>query len=292
MFAKRLTVALLVLMLLVGCGSNPTRDDSSPGPQGTPQSSPTGPGSNPSDGSSDADTKTNSHGGGGGGFNIPDIPGNGDALLAIVGIIVVLVAAQGVIWTVDYIKKHSTPNLEGSVKDGVYHAKHGEFSVAVPGDYPAHEGTGFKVREVRDQGQEQVVFLPATDGDPLYGVSVQPRLSAADAVMSLDDYASKLYPSPTQDGRPVKPALDEKLTLDGKPALFREYMQIPSIGAEPVYYLLYFIKTGDRSALVSITWTSDCSKCAAGPEADIRAMDPHLRQFVESFHLADAAPAN
>lgn len=279
MLGKRLIVSLMVLMLLVACGSNPTRDDG--GSQTGQQTSTQGPGSSPDNSPSD----TGSSSGGG-----PNLPNDPRALLAIIGVIVVFVAADAVLWTADYVKKHSTPTLEGMVKDGVYHAKDGAFSVTVPGDYPAHEGTGFIVREVRDHGQEQVVFLPATDGEPLYGVSTQPRLSTADAALSLDDYASKLYPSPAQDGRPLKPTLDEMLTLDGKSALFREYIQIPSTGAEPVYYLLYFIKGGDRSALVSVTWTDGCPKCATGPEHDIRAMDPHLKQFVDSFHLADAAP--
>lgn len=275
MFGKRLLVSLMVLTFLVACGSNPTRDGGDPQ---TGQQTPTQ-GSNPSPDSRSSDTGS-SRGGG------PNLPSDPRALLAIVGIIVVLVAAQAVVWTVDYVESHSSPDLTGAVKDGVYHAKGDLFSVAVPGDYPAHGGAGVKVREVRDQGHQQVVFLPAVDTEPLYGVSMQQHLSPDDAAMSLDDYASKLYPSPIQDGKPLRPVLDEKLTLDGKSALFREYIQIPSLGAETVYYLLYFIKKGDRSALVSITWTDSCPKCATGPEGDIRAMDPHLKQFVDSFHLA------
>src|SRR5690242_2412937 len=242
MLAKRLITALVILVLLAGCASDPVQNGVAQNPQSA-QPSPTKSTGPDADSGSDGNAMTpdTDHGNGGGGFNIPSDP---RALLAIVGIVMVFVAAQGVVWTVDYIKHHSNPSLTGTVKGGVYHAKDGTFSVAVPGDYPAHEGTGFTVHEIMDQGQEQVVFLPATEGNPLYGVSVQPRLSDADAAMSLDDYASKLYPSPTQDGRPLKPALEEQLTLDGKPALFREYIQIPSIGAEPVYYLLYFIKSG------------------------------------------------
>lgn len=270
---KRLIAALVILTFLAACGSDPTRGD---GGQGTPQTT-------------DTTAAPTTSGGGGGNFDIPSDP---RAALLVLGVIAVFVAAEAVLWTVDYIKEHSNPSLTGTVQDAVYRAKDGSFAVALPGDSPPHDGIGVTVREVTDHGQQQVVFLPAKDGEPLYGVSVQRQLPASDAAMSLADYASKLYPSPVQDGRPLKPVLDEMLTLDAKPALFREYSQTPSIGAEPVYYLLYFFKSGGRSALVSVTWTNGCPKCATGPEADIRAMDPHLKEFVESFHLADAAPAN
>jgi len=291
MLGQRLMVALMVLMLLVGCGSNPTRDDSGPSPQGT-QTSAAGP---DGDAVSTASNPNTSHGGGGsccGSFN-----GDPRALLVIVGIIVVLGVAFLVIDSIDHIRDHWNADAAGSVKDGVYHATGGVFSVAVPDGYSAHGHTGVKGREPTDLSQEQVAFLPVVEGDPLYGVSVQTKLPAEAAAMPLEDYATKLYPSPgatdpTLQGKTPPPVLEERLTLDGKPALFREYAQAAGAwGKPPVHYLLYFIKTGTRGALVSITWTKDCPKCGTGPETDIRAMDPQLKRFVESFHLADAPPA-
>jgi hypothetical protein len=52
-----------------------------------------------------------------------------------------------------------------------------------------------------------------------------------------------------------------------------------------VYYFLYFLKTRHRAAVLSIAWPGDCPNCAGGPEAEIRAMDPALRDFVTSFIL-------
>jgi len=290
MLGKRLIVALMILAFLASCVSNPVRDDGGQAPQA---SSAAGADTSPDGTATTQSPSTNHTSGGGGGFgNL----GGADPRV-VLALIVVLGVAIIAVLTVDYIKDHSKPGLTGKVKDGVYHAKGDAFSVALPGDYPAHGGTGFEVREITDRGQKQVVFLPATDGDPLYGVSLQPQLSAGDAAISLDDYASELYPAPASDdptlhGKPLQPLLDEKLTLDGKPALFREYAQIAGASNAPVYYLLYFIKTGDRSALVSITWTKDCLPCSTGPESAVRAMDPHLKKFVESFHLADTQPAH
>lgn len=284
MLGRRLITTLVILVLLAGCMPNQARDGDGRNPQSTQQSSSE---------SSNPDT-THSSQGGGGGFNIP---GNVDprALLVVVAIIVVvgavIIVGHLASESIDYVKQHSTPSLTGKVQDGVYHAQGNLFSVAVPGAYPAHGNTGVEVHEIVDQGQKQVVFLPTVGGDPLYGVSVQPQLSASDAAMSLDDFASKLYPPPASNdpavhGKPLKPVLDEKLSLDGKPALFREYTQEANGIKQPVYYLLYFIKTDGRSALLSITWPKACPKCASGPEVDIRAMDPTLQTFVDSFRFS------
>lgn len=289
MLGQRLMVALLILMLLAGCGSNPTRDDSGPAPQGT-QTSAAGP---DGDAVGTATSPNTSHSGGGGSccgsFN-----GDPRALLVIVGIIVVLGVVVLVIDSIDNIRDQWNAAAAGTVKDGVYHATGGVFTVAVPDGYSVHGHTGAKGQALPDPNQTQVAFLPVAEGDPLYGVSVQPALSAGDAAMPLEDLASKLYPShgatdPAPQGKAPPPLLEERLTLDGKPALFREYAQTAGAwGRPPAHYLLYFIKSGARSALVSITWTKDCPKCATGPEAAIRDMDPHLKQFVESFHMADA----
>lgn len=271
MLGKRVIVALMIVMLLMGCGSDPTRDDGSSSPH-TTQTSGAGP-----DGG-DSTASSNASSGGGGGFN--GFNGDPRAALAILAIVVVIGV---VVITWDAIS-HTSSHLEGTVRHGIYRQKWGLFSVAVPDDTSA--------REPEEIGRQGVVFLPKKNVDPLYGVSVQPLLSADETAMSLDEFASKLYPAPASNdpgahGDPLQAVLNEKLTLDGKPALFREYVQVPSLGAEPVYYLLYFVKDGDRAALVSINWTKDCSKCATGPESDIRAMDPELKKFVESFHLAD-----
>ena len=47
------------------------------------------------------------------------------------------------------------------------------------------------------------------------------------------------------------------------------------------------MKTKHRAAVLSVSWPGACPQCAAGPEQEIRAMDPALAQFVASFRLSD-----
>ena len=294
MLAKRLIVVLMVLMLLVGCGSNPTRDDGGPSPQGAPAS-----GAAPDDGTSgDTASPDTSHSGGG---NFGNFNGDPRILLGVIVVVVVVISAVAIYHlaaeTLDSIRKHTHPADPQAAEDGIYRDPHGLFSVAVPGEYPAQDPDGIEVRQTAAKGQEQVFFITAQDDDPVYGVSVQPLASPDDAAMPLPAFASKVYPPPVS-GDPAAPqisppSLEQDITLDGKPALFREYSSGPGPdGRHPVYYLLYFVRNGQRSAVLSITWFRDCPGCSNGPEVAVRNMDPHLKQFVESFHLADTAPAN
>ena len=76
----------------------------------------------------------------------------------------------------------------------------GNHSITVPGIAPVqvtgHDflwaGSGNAVYTVVGGLTNASVFLPAMDGEPLYGVSVQARLSAADAARSNDEVRSRL----------------------------------------------------------------------------------------------------
>jgi hypothetical protein len=287
MLIKRTIAALVVVTLLAGCAPVPAKDGGGQNPQTKQQSS------SPD---SSSDIGHNSSGGGGGFGNIGNIDPR--ALLAVVVIVVVVVSAVAIAHlaseTIDYIQQHTKPAPTISIQDHIYHSPRGLFSVAIPGEYPAQGPTGIDVRQIADQDQEQVFFLPTQEGDPVYSISTQPLLSGSYSAMSLDDFASQTYHPPISSDpalhqKPLQPLLDEKLTLDGKPALFREYsLGSDAYSKKPVYYLLYFVRNNERSALLSISWLKDCPKCSTGPETDIRAMDPHLKQFVESFHLVDS----
>lgn len=298
MLGKRLIVALMVLMLLAGCGSNPTRDDSAPAPQGT-QTSAAGPDGDATRTPANADT---SHGGSGCCGNFGNI-GNGDPriLLGLIVVVVVVVSAIVVYHlaaeTIDSIRKHTHPVSKDATEGGVYRDPHGLFSVDIPVEYPAQSRDRFEVRQPAGEDQQQVFFITDKDDDPVYGISVQPLASASDATMPLADFASKVYPAPESGDaaapQRLLPVFEQAITLDGKPALFREYSPgLRPDGKHPLYYLLYFVRDARHSAVLSITWPRDCPSCSNGPEAAIRDTDSELRKFVGSFHMADAAPAN
>ena len=285
MLIKRTIAALVVVTLLIGCAPVPAKDGDGQNTQAKQQSS-----------SPDSSSDTGHNNSGGGFGNIGNIDPR--ALLAVVVIVVVVVSAVAIAHlaseTIDYIQQHTKPAPALSIQDHVYHSPRGLFLVAIPGEYPAQGPTGIAVRQIAYQDQEQVFFLPMNEGAPVYSISTQPLSSGSYSAMSLDDFASQMYTPPVYGDpalhqKPLQPLLDEKLVLDGKPALFREYILRPDPDSkQSLYYLLYFVRNSERSALLSISWTKYCPKCSTGPEADIRAMDPHLKQFVESFHLADS----
>lgn len=279
---KRLVTALCILALLSGCAPVPVQGYAGDNFQSEYTSC-----SSPGTG--------NSSGGSGASVNVG---GGGDTRSALVFVVIVasvLAITYAACEGAQLLHRHSEAVPAGNIKDGVYRAPTDLFTVDVPGDFAASGDTGVKVNESRDDTQDRVIFFSMQDGAPVYSASVVPHLPPAAAALSLDDYAAKLSNPRGQttgsvdESAPLRPAYEEQLTLDGKPALFRDYpFSAGPGGRAPAHYLLYVIKDGPTGALLSITWYGACPKCATGPEAEVRTMDPHLKQFVESFHLATA----
>lgn len=277
MLFKRLMASICIAALLAGCAPVTVRG---------------GDGANfwseyhSCDNSSSPRTIHDESGGGSLGF-----AGDGDAGLVLA---IIVISAVGIYYAAcegaDRIERLSKPPLPGTLQDGVYRAPYDLYAVAVPGDFSADGLTGVKVHEVTSQSQEQVFFLPQGEAEATYAVSVIPRLPLDYDTLPLTAFAAKVAPVPLPEdshsirwGTGLKLLHEEQVTLDGRPAVFRVYAQMTHS------YLLYIIKSGRESALLSVAWSADCPKCATGPEAEIRAMDPHLKQFVESFHLAPVA---
>lgn len=183
-----------------------------------------------------------------------------------------------------------TPAPQGAVKDGVYQAEDQSFSVAAP--------EGLEIREQYSPTQDYVFFAPRFAKGPVYVVSVSTQLDPAYASLSLDQFAAASvrdanFENQRLAGAPLTERYRETVTLDGKPAQAVVYSQT-KVGAETpsAWYLMYFMKTRDRAAVLSIAWPQDCPKCANGPESEVRAMDPGLQQFVDSFRLNPSGAAD
>ena len=172
---------------------------------------------------------------------------------------------------------------KGTLQDGIYTAADGSFSVRPPPGDGIHE-------EYYPQ-QDYLLFAPRFTKGPVYGMNVSPDQEPIYNSLTLDEFASvelrdARFQQQLADGVALKELRRETITLDGRPALSIVYSQTAPGAAKPMaYYLLYFTKTRHRSAVLSIAWPRDCPKCEAGPEADIRAMDPALDGFVSSFIL-------
>lgn len=177
---------------------------------------------------------------------------------------------------------------EGSVKNGVYIAADGTFSVELPAP---------SIREQYGPQRDYVFFLPRLGGSgPVFGVSITPELEPIYGSLSIHEYAVSALRDSMLESRRVSGASlmllhEEELTLSGRPALFQAYSQIQEgAQAKPsAYYLVYFLKTKHRAAVLSVSLPGDCPPCTGGTEADVRTLSPAIKTFVESFRLADPA---
>lgn len=176
----------------------------------------------------------------------------------------------------------------GTLKDGVYIAADNTFSVALPAP---------SIREQYAPQRDYVFFLPRLGGGgPVYGVSVTPELEPIYGSLSIREYAVSALRDSMLESRRVSGASltllhEEELTLDGRPALFQAYSQLQGgVQTKPsAYYLVYFLKTRHRAAVLTVSLPGDCLPCTGGTEADVRALSPAIKSFVESFRLSDPA---
>ena len=172
---------------------------------------------------------------------------------------------------------------KGTLQDGVYTAADGSFSVTPPPGDGIHE-------EYYPQ-QDYLLFAPRLTRGPVYGMNVSPDQEPIYASLTLDEFATvelrdARFQAQLAAGMPLKELRREHITLYGRPALSIVFSQTPAGADKPsAYYLMYLTKTRHRSAVLSIAWPGDCPQCAQGPEAQIRAMDPALDNFISSFKL-------
>jgi hypothetical protein len=173
---------------------------------------------------------------------------------------------------------------------GVYISPDRLFSVNVPDD-----NRNTQIREQIKPTKDYVYFVSSTPGKPVYAISVIPALSAQDASLSIQQFATQATAGLQGDasqGRGQLASLQrvyqEELKINDKPALFAVYRRGAQTAnaRQPFYYLMYFIRNGNRAAILTVTWSGDCPKCTDGPETAIRALRPGLGRFVDSFRLA------
>lgn len=172
---------------------------------------------------------------------------------------------------------------KGTLKEGVYTAADGSFNVTPP--------PGLGIHEEYYPQQDYLLFASRLVKGPVYGLNVSPDQEPIYNSLTLDEFATvelrdARFKRQLAAGVPLQELRREEITLDGRPALSIVFSQTPPGADKPsMYYLMYFTKTRHRSAVLSIAWPGDCPKCATGPESEVRAMDPQLQGFVESFRL-------
>lgn len=167
--------------------------------------------------------------------------------------------------------------------EGTYYSPDGAFSVGVPlgisNEYQAQQQAG--------DGRDTVVFVPRTPGEPVYGVTVLTKLEGPQADLSLADFSSQASADLLGIGVPVTQIHAEDVQLGANPARLVVYRaQAANGSAQPDHYLMYFVKTAHTAAVLSVTWPYECPRCATGPDAKLRDMDPALQSFLESFELS------
>lgn len=173
---------------------------------------------------------------------------------------------------------------------GVYVSPDRLFSVNVPDD-----NRDIQIREQTNFAKDSAYFVSSIPGRPVYAISVIPNLSERYASLSIEQFASQAAQGLSEHAvgnqgqlAGLRRVYQEALNINDKPALFEVYRRDAQANAgQPDYYLMYFIRNGSRAAILTVTWSSDCPKCAKGPEAAIRDMDPGIGKFVNSFRLAD-----
>lgn len=175
--------------------------------------------------------------------------------------------------------------------NGVYASPDHLFSVNVP-----DENGNMQIREKIRPTRDYVYFVSQTPGRPVYGISVIPTLPEKDASLSIEQFekqATADLPKDASEGgvqlTGLQRVYQEQLVIDNKPTLFAVYRRDVQAGSarQPYNYLMYFVKKGNRAAILTVAWSGECAKCTKGPEARIEEMNPGIGKFVDSFRLAD-----
>jgi|SRR5579863_1576063 len=195
-------------------------------------------------------------------------------------------AAVGVVYGIGALQR-------AVVHGTVYRSPDGLFSVDLPGSAAVDDGPGLQVHESITPDKDYVYFVPHPAGGPVYGMNVLPQMPPQFTGLSVEDFSHQAMADLFEDAHSpgdsprslnLEQVYEQALTLDDKPAVFAVYRRNGSDYGP--YYLMYFVKQGDRAAILSVLWPGDSLPSGNNPEVAIRAMSPGLQDFVSSFRLA------
>lgn len=184
-----------------------------------------------------------------------------------------------------FLQHQLAPPPAKYIRDGVYRAPSGAFSVHLPHALP---GTTYKAEQGMLQPLSYVGFMPSDVETPAYTVATT-RLNEAQASKPLSalmpgrfgagiqgvSYSSFGQVKRIRDPMPV--------TLDGKPALLGVYADFGA-SAGNAFFLVYYMLDGRSFSIVTLSWAGGCHHCKEGSEAEILDEVPGAADFVGSFH--------
>lgn len=193
-----------------------------------------------------------------------------------------------------YLLQHElSPTPAKSIRDGIYTAPRGSFSVQVP---DAQASANYSAEQASLHGLSYVSFMPTVPAAPRYTVAVmayhpksvgdEPREGSVPGALG----AGVLGVSYVSFGevRRLRDPLDT--TVDGQPARLGVYADLDINGAVDAYFLVYSLRGSDAQATVSVSWAAPCPACQAGSEAEMLASAPGAERFLRSFHLTGQTP--
>lgn len=224
--------------------------------------------------------------------------GNATAVLILLGLEASFeIAAYGTCT----VERLAHPSATGTVTDGVFRSGHGTFSVALPFPPPGIPKPSIAVIQPTVLPSESVLFRSMDDGDTVksgamvFGAAMSRETQLEQSATVEQAGIAKLDRENTAvRAGAVAPTLirHELVTLDGRPALFASYeskLYLDGKHATPAYLFVYFTRYQNDSAVLTVLWSGDCLPCASGHEAGIRALDPNIGRFVDSFHMDEKA---
>ena len=201
-----------------------------------------------------------------------------------------------------------TPAPASTINDGMYRSTDGAITVALPEPVTQDGQSRIQVWQGNPSGIQKVYFMSSQANEPIYGVYVLRWLFSGAVPKSLSDLDHDMFNTSYYRDSGIVPEdkfeylYQERFTLDdGTSAIVQvvkpqnpsdEMMSMGGASKQKkesylIYYLIRPKSVNDTYAVLSIFWRGDCSKCATGPEIDIRNLSPHIAEFVNSFRLAE-----
>lgn len=187
-----------------------------------------------------------------------------------------------------FLQHELTPAPRKTIRDGVYTAPSGSFSVRVPDGEPP---VSYRGEQASIHGLAYLTFTPTAPSAPAYTVAVmaydqgtvggEPREGSVPNRMGGDVLG--LSYSTHGEVKRIRDLLPT--TLDGQEARLGVYGEFSGNSVVSAYYLVYSLRGANAQATVSVSWTGPCPRCEEGSEAEILAGVPGAERFLKSFHL-------
>lgn len=205
-------------------------------------------------------------------------------------------------WSVTGHSSGSGPagaGVPSTVQGEHYAAKDSAFGVDAPYEYGSDAYMQMQVSDQSSISGDYVSFTSALEPGAFYSVmTFNPESGRSQLSGPLEDFARSFVVEQRRQGRKagvmdLQETYAETVNLNGQPVLFRAYRVVPAgqlqgqsaSGRQTAYYLLYFFRTLNGRGVIWIAYPGSCSACAVGPESAIRAIDPRITRFVDSFQL-------